>query len=127
MPLIALVSAFVLGCAPNEAGPMVEHGEKNVAPAVTSVTTDAWVGRWNSPEGTYLEISGDKGRYEIIVTDLDRARRFQATTVEDHIEFQRDGTNESITPSNGDDTGMKWLAGKTDCLKIRTGEGFCRD
>jgi len=42
-------------------------------------------------------------------------------------EFERDGLQESIRPTNGDETGMKWLAGKKNCLTVRPGEGYCRD
>ena len=39
----------------------------------------------------------------------------------------RDGRAESIAATTGDETGMKWLAGKTNCLTIKVGEGYCRD
>ena len=29
--------------------------------------------------------------------------------------------------TDGDATGMKWLAGKARCLTVRVGEGYCRD
>ena len=124
--LVIAVSAFVVSCSPNDAASTADRDQKG-APAVASATTDSWLGRWIGPEGTYLKISGGKGSYEITIMDLDRARTFQGTTVRDHIEFQRDGTNESLNASNGDGTGMKWLAGKTDCLRTKPGEGFCRD
>jgi hypothetical protein len=89
--------------------------------------TDAWVGRWNGPEGTYLEIAGKNGAYAITVKDLDVARTFDGVVVGDRIEFRRDGTSESLRASNGDATGMKWLAGKKNCLTIKPGEGYCRD
>lgn len=125
--LIALLTALVSSCSPNDSASTVQHGQKGSAPAAASAHTDGWIGRWNGPEGTYLQISGGKGSYQITITDLDRAYEFRGATVGDHIEFERNGTNESIKPSNGDETGMKWLAGKTDCLKIKAGEGFCRD
>jgi hypothetical protein len=34
---------------------------------------------------------------------------------------------ESIHAGNGEDTGMKWLLDKKNCLIIKYGEGFCRD
>ena len=89
--------------------------------------TDDWLGRWNGPEGTYLEIAGANGAYEITVKDLDAARTFEGRGAGDHIEFRRDGVAEQLRATNGDDTGMKWLAGKTSCLTIKRGEGFCRD
>ena len=82
--------------------------------------------KWNGPEGTYLQITGDKGVYEITIKDLDQVRTFRGSTLNDHVEFQRDGVKESLRSGSGDDTGMKWLAGKEDCLVIKLGEGFCR-
>ena len=89
--------------------------------------TDDWLGRWNGPEGTYLEIAEANGAYEITVKDLDRARTFTGSSVGDAIEFRRDGANEMLTATDGDATGMKWLAGKKNCLTIKPGEGYCRD
>jgi hypothetical protein len=89
--------------------------------------TDSWVGRWNGPEGTYLDIAGANGAYEITVKDLDAPRTFAGAAAGNRIEFRRDGATESIGATNGDETGMKWLAGKTNCLTIKAGEGFCRD
>ena len=95
--------------------------------ASTPPPTDAWVGRWNGPEGTYLEIAGAGGVYEITVKDLDAARTFRGNAAGDRILFLRGGTTESLRATNGDETGMKWLAGKANCLTIKSGEGFCRD
>jgi len=88
---------------------------------------DAWVGRWNGPEGTYLVVAGAAGVYEITIKDLDAARTFNGFAAGDRIEFRRDGTAEAIRATTGDETGMKWLAGKTTCLTIKLGEGYCRD
>jgi hypothetical protein len=92
-----------------------------------SASTDAWAGRWTGPEGTYLAIAGAAGVYEITVKDLDAARTFPGVAADGGIEFERDGTTELLKHTNGDDTGMKWLAGKTNCLTVRPGEGYCRD
>jgi hypothetical protein len=43
------------------------------------------------------------------------------------IRFPRNGKTESIHAGNGEDTGMKWLLDKKNCLIIKYGEGFCRD
>jgi hypothetical protein len=90
-------------------------------------STDEWLGRWNGPEGTYLEIAGGNGAYEVTVKDLDRARTFSGSAVGDGIEFHRDGATELLRATDGDATGMKWLAGKKNCLTIKAGEGYCRD
>lgn len=92
-----------------------------------SPETDDWVGRWNGPEGAWLEVSGSGGRYEITVNNLDGARTFEGRSRGDRIEFERDGTLEILRPTDGEGTGMKWLTGGEDCLTIRPGEGYCRD
>jgi hypothetical protein len=108
--LATLVAAC--GCTPNDGA---------------GTPADAWVGRWTGPEGTYLAIAGADGVYEITVKDLDAARTFPGIGANGGIEFQRDGAIERLKRTNGDETGMKWLAGKTDCLTVKPGEGYCRD
>jgi hypothetical protein len=101
------------------------HGCTTGDPA--GAATDAWVGRWIGPEGTYLELAGANGVYEVTIKDLDAARTFTGSAASDRIEFRRDGVTESIRATNCDATGMKWLAGKVNCLTIKPGEGYCRD
>ena len=86
-----------------------------------------WPGRWNGPEGTWLEIAPAGDAYRVTVANLDGSRTFDATTVEGGLSFIRDGQTELIAATDGAGTGMKWLAGKSDCLRIRPGEGFCRN
>ena len=98
------------------------------APASTEApATDAWIGRWAGPEGTYLEISGGRGAYVVTIKDLDRSRSFQGTARDGRIAFERDGVPETLHATNGDGTGMKWLAGRSTCLTVKLGEGFCRE
>jgi hypothetical protein len=101
------------------------HGCTTNGPA--DAPTDAWVGQWNGPEGTYLAIAGANGAYEITIKDLDAARTFRGAAVGNRIEFRRDGVLESIAATTGDEKGMKWLAGKASCLTVKLGEGYCRD
>lgn len=95
--------------------------------AATPIATDAWVGKWNGPEGTFIEISGENGNYAITIQDLDGPMQFQGKSNGNEISFERNGTTETIQSSNGADTGMKWLAEKSDCLRVGVGEGWCRD
>lgn len=92
-----------------------------------SFATDAWLGKWNGPEGTYIEIDGDNGKYEITIQDLDGPKQFQGISNGEQISFERNGTTETIETSNGDGTGMKWLAGKSNCLKVKPREGWCKE
>lgn len=92
-----------------------------------SATTDAWAGRWNGPEGTFMEITGSNGRYRITIRDLDAARTFDASASGNGVAFERDGVKEFILATGGRETGMKWLLEKQDCLTVKYGEGYCRD
>lgn len=95
--------------------------------ASSGPATDGWLGRWNGPEGTFLLLAGGNGSYEVTVQNLDGPRVFQGAAAGELIQFERDGVAETLRPTNGVDTGMKWLADKKDCLTIRSGEGYCRD
>lgn len=87
-----------------------------------------WLGTWHGPEGTYLTLIEKKsGQYDVIIKDLDTERTFTGTAGADHIRFERDGQSEQIRQTHGRDTGMKWLADRSTCLTVKTGEGFCRD
>lgn len=85
-----------------------------------------WLGKWQGPEGTWLEITGGSGTYRVTVQNLDGARSFDAKAGTGTLVFVRDGTIETIRTGSGTDTGMKWLADKRDCLVVKTGEGYCR-
>jgi hypothetical protein len=119
--VVALVSGAVFaGCTDRrpDAPPPV------TAPAVP--LTDTWLGQWNGPEGTYLTVTGGDGRYDIVIRNLDGPTSFKGVGVGEGIEFVRDGVTETIRATDGPGTGMKWLADKSECLKIRSGEGYCR-
>jgi hypothetical protein len=96
------------------------------AAASAKPATDAWIGRWLGPEGTFLDIAGGSGTYRVTVQNLDGPRTFDATASGLLIRFTRDGVNETIRAGSGADTGMKWLMDKKDCLVVKAGEGYCR-
>ena len=95
-------------------------------PASSAPATDRWIGQWTGPEGGFLRIEGSGGRYELTIQNLDGPRKFAGAAAGDTIVFERDGVKESVHATDGNATGMKWLAGKSDCLTIKTGEGYCR-
>mgnify|MGYP000491051609 CR=1 FL=1 len=100
-------------------------GQASAPPAATTI--DRWIGQWNGPEGTFLRLAGEQGRYDITIQDLDGPRPYTGRAVGDHIEFERQGKLETLRATDGHATGMKWLDGKKDCLTVRAGEGYCRD
>ena len=97
--------------------------------AAASLPTDAWAGKWIGVEGLMLDIqpSGEHGHYVVSVTLLDGTNSYDGTAEGDMIRFIRNGRPESIRAATGDETGLKWLAGKQNCLMIQQGEGFCRE
>lgn len=121
--VLALLSS---GCSDRKpaAGPGSVGGSGN---AGVEAVTDKWLGQWNGPEGTFLKIGGGQGKYQITIQNLDGPRTFQGSTAGNQIQFERDGLKESIRATGGTGTGMKWLSGKSNCLTVRTGEGYCRD
>ena len=109
-----------------------EESIDDVAPAsnaAAALPTDAWIGKWIGVEGLMLDIqsAGEAGHYVLSVTLLDGTNSYDGTADGDMIRFTRNGRPESIRAATGDQTGLKWLAGKQDCLMIQQGEGFCRD
>lgn len=112
----------------NIASSAATSSESTAIPITTSsAETDAWIGKWNGPEGTSIEISGANGSYVITIEDLDSVKQYTGTSNGSQITFERDGATEILQASNGADTGMKWLAEKSHCLRVRLGEGWCRD
>lgn len=123
--LIALVLLTISlpGCSDREAGPAPASSSSASVPAIT----DRWLGQWNGPEGTFLRLAGGQGKYEITIQNLDGPRTLKGNAAGGQIQFERDGLKESIRATGGAETGMKWLASKSNCLTVRAGEGYCRD
>ncbi|MEC3910397.1 hypothetical protein U5A82_07855 [Sphingobium sp. CR2-8] len=94
--------------------------------------TDDWVGKWTGPEGLFLDIqrspNGKPGHYALTNKDkLDRQGDYAGVAEGMTIRFARDGKDLVIRPGTGEQTGFKYLAGKTDCLIVVVGqEGYCR-
>lgn len=97
----------------------------------TAQTDDPFAGRWTGPEGLYAQIApaAAPGAYTVEMQyTLDDKGNFTATREGDTLKLTRKGQAVTITPGSGDATGMKWLAGKQDCLVVVAGsEGYCRD
>lgn len=118
---------------------VVDVGEPVAAePATAAPTADesitgrrfaAWAGRWTGVEGMFLDVTplGDE-LYELeMQSDLDTRGTYQGREDERAIRFERGGEQLTLRRATGDETGLKWLAGKQDCLMVREGEGYCRD
>jgi hypothetical protein len=123
-PVALSLMSLVLGaCARDDRGGASVRGSDS-APILPQA--DEWLGRWTGPEGTYLDIGGGGGRYELTIADLDGPRRFEGAAEGASIVFERAGVRETLRSTDGAGTGMKWLAEKLNCLVVAAGEGFCR-
>ena len=120
------LSLIVTGCADFRSG-----SAQGVAGSALDKTStplaDKWLGKWGGPEGTFLQLAGGNGKYEVTIQNLDGPRTFQGRAAGYQIEFERNGMKESLRATNGAETGMKWLSEKSNCLTVRAGEGYCRE
>ena len=115
--------------ADNAAADAIDDVDPADNAASAGLPTDSWIGKWIGVEGLVLDIqpTGDRGHYMLSVTLLDGTKSYEGVADGDMIRFTRNGRPESVRAATGDQTGLKWLAGKTNCLMIQQGEGFCRD
>lgn len=144
IPLLLLALPACSGAPPSETPPgdeadagLVARGSalpppdfEEVPPSETGRPADTWAGRWTGPEGLTLDIATrDDGDYDLAMRwTLDDEGRFVGRGEGDAILFERAGTSRRLRPATGDETGMKWLAGKRDCLVVEVGsEAYCRD
>ena len=88
-----------------------------------------WAGKWTGVEGMYVNIAvADPGRYKLdMQSDLDTKGSYDGEDGTDGIKFRRGEEELVLRRGSGDDTGLKYLADKTDCLVVKPGEGYCRD
>lgn len=99
------------------------------APADIAKVEADYVGRWTGVEGMYLAVASKPGGGVTLDMqwDLDNKGMFDGSVTAEGLRFMRNGVAESAVHSNGDATGLKYLAGKQDCLTVKPGEGYCRD
>jgi hypothetical protein len=125
LTVFAMLALFVAGCDDRKSTSVpigASSPSSNSAPLA-----DKWLGKWIGPEGTFLQLAGGDGKYQITIQNLDGPRTFEGVAVGDQIVFERNDVKESLRATKGAETGMKWLSEKSDCLTVRLGEGYCRD
>lgn len=105
----------------------VTPAEPSPTPSASATPRDL-AGRWIGVEGMYLVVTPTgPGRYALEMQyDLDHKGRYAGRASGNGIAFVRDGKTLTLVPSDGAATGLKYLDGKTDCLTVAPGEGYCR-
>lgn len=98
-------------------------------PATAPHRFASWAGKWTGVEGMFVTITpGEPGKYKLEMQwGTDPGGSFDGTDSEHGIKFKRGNEDLSLRRGNGDETGLKYLAGKKECLIVKDGEGYCRD
>jgi hypothetical protein len=144
--LLLATTAILAGCsAPlpvaNNTTAVAVNGTQEVMPSegatlppandtTASAKTEAdYLGRWIGVEGMYLTVAAKPagGVTLDMQWDLDNKGVFDGSVTAEGLRFTRGGVTETAVHTDGDATGLKNLAGKTDCLTVKPGEGYCRD
>ena len=140
----AAALALLSGCekaeapapAPTETTEVVDEtvppeGAADVAadPATAPHRFADWAGKWIGVEGMFVTITpGEPGKYKLeMQSDLDTKGSYDGEDSEHGIKFKRGAEELSLRRGSGDETGLKYLAGKKECLIVKQGEGYCRD
>lgn len=118
-----LLALALAGCDPPPR--MIETPPPVEQPAADR-PTDAWIGRWIGTEGTYLDIAPQGQGYALTINELDGLGTYAGEPQGAAIVFTRRGVEERLTAGTGEETGLKHLLERSNCLVIRYGEGFCR-
>lgn len=106
-------------------------GAMTTSPADTAKLERDYLGKWVGVEGMVLNVAAKPGggvtldmRWGL---DADMAGKFDGSVTAEGLRFMRNGVAETAVFTDGDATGLKWLAGKKTCLTVKSGEGYCRD
>jgi hypothetical protein len=134
--IAALVSVSLLGaCKKAEQTPATDPAvstETTAAPAETAPATvdvAAWAGKWTGPEGMFAMVTPSAdGKVALeMQSDLDTKGTYEGTATAEGIGFKRGAELLVLKKATGNETGLKYLAGKKECLMVKSGEGYCRD
>ena len=125
-----IAAALLAACSPEPStvGNQAATAEPTVSPALPPARN--YVGRWTGVEGMVLDVqpTARPDRFELRMQyDLDHRQTAPARLDGEALVFERNGGRETLRRTDGTATGLKYLAGKKDCLTVRVGEGYCRD
>ena len=128
----AISCLLISACKKVEEVPVADATEAVTVPeqTVTAIIDVAdWAGKWTGPEGLYVIITpGTEGKITLeMQSDLDTKGSYEGTATAGGISFKRGDEMLTLKQATGDETGLKYLAGKKNCLMVKSGEGFCRD
>lgn len=114
---------------PGQPASITTDGKNSPAPTGIANLEADYLGRWTGVEGMYLVVASKPGGGVTLDMqwDLDNKDMLDGTVTAEGLRFMRKGVEESAVRTDGDATGLKYLAGKQACLTVRPGEGYCKD
>jgi len=96
----------------------------------SSSTLTPWLGRWQGPEGLFMDVQPGTSGNQVRLTvkdNLDSQDRYAGRFDGSAIRFERRGRTETIRRGAGSETGFSALRSRHDCLIVVSGrEGYCR-
>ena len=95
-------------------------------------TIDSMLGRWTGVEGSFVDIVPSQKDYMVTLAYWDPV--LQTMQYENHrayaaasgISFKKNKVEHTITLTDGNGSGMKWLQNAKLCIKINPGDGYCK-
>ena len=129
------IAALALSACDTASGPEVDRTDDGVSADAESspdpVGRRTLAGHFTGPEGMFVTVTPLQGRaYELDMrwgVDDEMTGRFQAIQTSEGIAFKRGGEALVLKSATGEETNMKWLADKCDCVMVSVGEGYCKD
>lgn len=98
--------------------------------AQNSSALTPWLGRWQGPEGLFMDVEPGASSNQVRLTvkdNLDSQDRYSGRFDGSAIRFERRGRTETIRRGSGPETGFSFLRSRQDCLIVLSGrEGYCR-
>lgn len=93
---------------------------------------DTFLGRWTGVEGSFVDIVPKKEGYIITMARWDSKTQsmeyesYPGYLSESKMTFKKNGVEQTITLTDGSGSGMKWLQNAKLCIKISSGDGYCK-
>lgn len=115
--------------AVNQTLPPQVPAQNATTPVQAAKAETDYVGKWTGVEGMMLAVARKPGGGVRIENqwDLDHKGSFDGAVTAAGLRWTRAGETVTAVAGDGDATGLKYLAGKKDCLTVKPGEGYCRD
>ena len=94
--LLVLSTMLIVGCESKREVPAsspasqtnTDNAPAKASPDVRATIPESWLGKWDGPEGTFLQVSKANDKYQVTIQNLDGPRTFDATPVDGWVFMQ---------------------------------------